>query len=250
VEIRGGDPTFTLVLVDGVPLNDGTSNQGDIASLAALSADEIEHIEIVRGPISSLYGSRALAGVVYLTTRRATGRGLSARARLAVGSAAQRQANGSLGAAGTKRDGQLGVSWEKEAGRVGDDRFESLGARLNAGLPLAGRPLRVRAHLGHWTGRTTPIPRAARCWATARCATRTAATGHSRATGRSLSAPIDGRVWKWPAFAAASSAPVRRWRRRSRLQRSHHARAMAPGLERELRSHARAATVEWCGRRA
>jgi len=55
-QIRGGDPNFTVVLVDGVPLNDSTDSFGGAVNLNSLPADHIERIEIVRGPVSSYYG--------------------------------------------------------------------------------------------------------------------------------------------------------------------------------------------------
>lgn len=67
VFIRGGSSSHTLVLVDGVRLNSTTAGQYDFAEL---QADDIERIEIVRGPQSTLYGSEAMAGVISITTRR------------------------------------------------------------------------------------------------------------------------------------------------------------------------------------
>src|SRR5688572_5952790 len=52
-QIRGGDPNFTLVLLDGVPLNDPTYQVGDVFNLEGLPADAVERVEIVRGPLSS-----------------------------------------------------------------------------------------------------------------------------------------------------------------------------------------------------
>lgn len=66
--IRGGESKFTKVLIDGVAVNDG----GGAFDFATLTTDNIERIEIVRGPASVLYGSDAVAGVVQLFTRRGT----------------------------------------------------------------------------------------------------------------------------------------------------------------------------------
>ncbi|MEO6527782.1 MAG: TonB-dependent receptor [Gemmatimonadaceae bacterium] len=68
--IRGGESKYTKVLVDGVPVNDA----GGAYDLATLSTDNIDRIEVVRGPASVLYGSDAMAGVVQLFTRRGDGR--------------------------------------------------------------------------------------------------------------------------------------------------------------------------------
>ena len=66
---RGGNSNFNLVLIDGVKVNDagGFYNFGD------LSADNIERIEIVRGPHSALYGSDAMGSVIQIFTKRGKG---------------------------------------------------------------------------------------------------------------------------------------------------------------------------------
>ena len=65
VFIRGGESKFAKVLVDGVPVNDA----GGAFDFSTLSTDNLERIEIVRGPASVLYGSEAMAGVIQLFTR-------------------------------------------------------------------------------------------------------------------------------------------------------------------------------------
>ena len=63
---RGGQSNYTKVLIDGVPLND----PGGTLDIGALTLDDVERIEIVRGPTSVVYGSDAVTGVVQLFTRR------------------------------------------------------------------------------------------------------------------------------------------------------------------------------------
>jgi vitamin B12 transporter len=70
VYIRGGDPNFTAVMIDGIPINDPTNARGGSVDLSSLAPEHIERIEIVRGPASSLYGSDAMAGVINIVTRR------------------------------------------------------------------------------------------------------------------------------------------------------------------------------------
>ena len=70
--IRGGDPNFTLIMVDGIPLNDPTNILGGSFDLSSLSLDNVERIEIVRGPLSSLYGSEAMSGVINIISKRGT----------------------------------------------------------------------------------------------------------------------------------------------------------------------------------
>lgn len=66
--IRGGESKFTKVLVDGVPVNEA----GGAFDFSSLTTDNVERIEIVRGPSSVLYGSDAVAGVIQIFTRRGT----------------------------------------------------------------------------------------------------------------------------------------------------------------------------------
>lgn len=67
--VRGGESNYVKVLVDGVPIND----PGGAVDLATLTTDNVDRIEIVRGPASVLYGSDAVAGVVHILTRRGAG---------------------------------------------------------------------------------------------------------------------------------------------------------------------------------
>jgi vitamin B12 transporter len=67
--MRGGESDYTKVLLDGVPLNQA----GGGIDLAHLTTDNIDRIEIVRGPVSVLYGTDAVTGVVQVFTR--TGQG-------------------------------------------------------------------------------------------------------------------------------------------------------------------------------
>lgn len=66
VSLRGMGASGTLVLVDGIRIESGTSGDVDIQQIPV---DQIERIEIVRGPKSSLYGSSALGGVIQIFTR-------------------------------------------------------------------------------------------------------------------------------------------------------------------------------------
>src|SRR6185295_15322133 len=76
--MRGGESDYTKVLLDGVPLN----QPGGSIDLANLTTDNIDRIEIVRGPASVLYGSDAMTGVVQIFTKQGGGGGGAARARL------------------------------------------------------------------------------------------------------------------------------------------------------------------------
>ena len=71
VSIRGGESNFTLVLLDGVPVNDPSNFRGGGFDFANLNSALVERIEVVRGAQSAIYGSDALAGVINIITRRA-----------------------------------------------------------------------------------------------------------------------------------------------------------------------------------
>src|SRR6185503_18767637 len=68
--VQGGESKFTKVLIDGIPVNEA----GGAFDFSTLTTDNIDRIEIVRGPASVLYGSDAVAGVVQLFTRPGSAR--------------------------------------------------------------------------------------------------------------------------------------------------------------------------------
>ncbi|MEM9255124.1 MAG: TonB-dependent receptor [Pseudomonadota bacterium] len=70
VSIRGGEANFTVVLLDGVPVNDPTNTRGGSFDFGNLNTALVERIEVVRGAQSAIYGSDALAGVINIVTRR------------------------------------------------------------------------------------------------------------------------------------------------------------------------------------
>jgi vitamin B12 transporter len=70
IRIRGSESDHVLVLVDGVRVNSVTTGA---TAIDQILLDEIERIEIVRGNVSSVYGSEAIGGVVQIFTRRGQG---------------------------------------------------------------------------------------------------------------------------------------------------------------------------------
>ena len=94
--LRGTNSSHTLLLIDGVRV--GTVSAG-IPAFDQLSLDQIERIEVVRGPRSSLYGADAIGGVIQIFTRhgRQDGR-LTPSLRLGVGS--RGYADGQFGLSG------------------------------------------------------------------------------------------------------------------------------------------------------
>lgn len=94
--IRGASTSSTVVLVDGVRIGSATLGQ---AEFEALSLAQIDHIEVRRGPASSLYGADAVGGVVQIFTRRGDG-APRVGAGIAIGGYGSRQ--GDIGVSGSQ----------------------------------------------------------------------------------------------------------------------------------------------------
>lgn len=70
--IRGGDVRHTLVMIDGIRVNDPSST-GREFDFSTLVLANVERIEVLRGPQSALYGSDAMGGVINIITKRGEG---------------------------------------------------------------------------------------------------------------------------------------------------------------------------------
>ena len=72
IRIRGASPDKTLVLIDGVPVDDPSDPNGAFDA-SSLQSGDLERVEILSGPQGSLWGSEAIGGVVAFTTRELDG---------------------------------------------------------------------------------------------------------------------------------------------------------------------------------
>ncbi len=122
--MRGFNSNQTLVLIDGVPINNVESGG---ASLQHVLLDQVDHIEIVRGNVSALYGSQAVGGVIQIFTRSGSGpTGLTIDAK--AGGERNRDlaasASGSWGETGSRTRASLNVSTD------GADGFSSINAAI------------------------------------------------------------------------------------------------------------------------
>ncbi len=70
VFLRGAESNFTVVLIDGVRVNDPSNPRGGGYDFSTLDSDDIERIEVARGALSAVHGSDAMAGVINIITRR------------------------------------------------------------------------------------------------------------------------------------------------------------------------------------
>ena len=138
--VRAGEPNFTLVLLDGVPLNDPTYQVGDAFNLEGLPTAGVERIEIVRGPLSSFYGSTGLAGVVQVFTHDGGKR--TAEAELSAGDASYLRGTGTVSGPGWSAT----ALWEEEAERIAEERFEHAGGVAS----LSKGRLRLKARGAGW----------------------------------------------------------------------------------------------------
>lgn len=144
---RGGESDYTLVVIDGVQAN----AFGGLYDFAHLSTENIERIEVVRGPQSALFGSNAIGSVVRIITRR--GGPLSGSASIEAGSFDTRRsaaaASGSRGnwewggsAERLTSDGRNGTATSAGETIVNDD-YARRSATISAGWhDAAGRTVR------------------------------------------------------------------------------------------------------------
>lgn len=117
--LRGTNPDHVLVLIDGVRV--GSASTG-YAAFEQLPIEQIERIEIVRGPRSSLYGSEALGGVIQIFTRRGAD-GLHSFASAGGGSRGTYDASAGV-------SGSTGPAWFSLSGSAfGTDGFNACAGR-------------------------------------------------------------------------------------------------------------------------
>jgi vitamin B12 transporter len=137
--VRGAEANHLLVTIDGVEAND--PSQGDEFSWGTLTASDIERIEIIRGPQSSLRGSDAVAGVVNIITRSAEKS--SVGLFLESGSWATHHSGFNIGHKQGDFDIRFGLSHIESAGdniaRTGDenDGYRNTTYNIRSGLKLS-----------------------------------------------------------------------------------------------------------------
>lgn len=144
ISLRGTSSGHVLVLIDGIKA--GSATLGTTA-FEHLAVDQIERIEVVRGPRSSLYGSEAIGGVVHIFTRKGE-QGFNPRFSVGAGSDAAREVT--LGASGGSEKGWYNLSISdyrtdgfsaKQEGSYGynpdDDGYDNRSYALSGGYQLS-----------------------------------------------------------------------------------------------------------------
>lgn len=140
VSIRGTGNRHVLVLVDGQKV--GSATLGETA-FEHLPIDQIERVEVLRGPRSSLYGSEAIGGVIQILTRKGTQNGVKPFGAFTYGSHETYQGNvglnikqdntwATLNLAGTKTQG-FNATNINEANDLDKDGYENKSASLRMG---------------------------------------------------------------------------------------------------------------------
>jgi vitamin B12 transporter len=158
--LRGGESRYTKVLIDGVPVN----GPGGFFDFSHLTTDNVDRIEIVRGPASVLYGADAVSGIIQIFTRKGSGRpraSIAARggtyhsldlAADAAGSttlggfsfgAAQHSTDGILPFNNEYRNGTLSTALTLAEGASGDARISAryTAAEFHYPTDFAGQPV-------------------------------------------------------------------------------------------------------------
>ena len=115
--IRGAESHHTVVLVDGVKLNDPSLTQG-YYNFGNLLVGDTARIEVLRGAQSTLWGSQAVGGVVNIVTAEPTG-ALQGRLSAEAGSRGTRYVRGGIGGAGER------LTWRLSANRYDTDGFSA-----------------------------------------------------------------------------------------------------------------------------
>ena len=158
ISLRGTNANAVLVLVDGQKIGSATTGQ---TAFQFLPIDQIERIEVVRGPRSSLYGSEAIGGVIKIFTRKDSENGVKPFASLTYGSHETYDANAGINIKTDKSWTTLSVAGAHTKGidatdmRTEPDRdgYKNYSVLINTGYQFTER-LAVDANLLHVDGTT------------------------------------------------------------------------------------------------
>ncbi len=136
VSIRGGEPNFTLVLLDGVRLNDPTNSRGGGFDFFMIDPALVERIEVTKDSVSAVHGSDALAGAINIRLRSPTPGARSLTIRGQAGSEGDTGFGAGL-EAGWKGGGVLAAgSWYDSGGLTRGSSLERRQAVSRASAPV------------------------------------------------------------------------------------------------------------------
>lgn len=126
VYLRGAANAYTVILINGVPVNDPTG-VGGAYDLRMLPAESVERVEIVKGAQSTLYGTDAIAGVINIITRKGSGKAANLYGGVSYGRYNTLKANAGL--SGSFNESSYNISFiHDETGGIAEAR-DTLGTQ-------------------------------------------------------------------------------------------------------------------------
>ncbi len=148
--VRGGESSYNKVLIDGVPVND----PGGFYDFGVTPMNNVERVELVRGPESSIYGTDAMTSVVQLWTT--TGTTLKPIFQFGADGGTFSTANGYASVAGSDKiyDYNFFLNQFDTQGQGVNDAYTNALQGGNVGIRISPRvALRLRLrHSNNWTG--------------------------------------------------------------------------------------------------
>ncbi len=152
LRIRGSKKESVLFLLDGRPLNAGYFGSSD---LSLLPVDQIEKIQVVKGPASVVYGANAMGGIVNIITKGGVGVPLNASVKSLFGDLNTREISGSIGGSFGDYSGWLTVEESnRDAYQLSNDfepsYLEDGGTRNNSDQHRVGGHFKIGKH---WNNR-------------------------------------------------------------------------------------------------
>jgi vitamin B12 transporter len=142
LSIRGGEPNFTMVLIDGVRLNNPTNSRGGAFDFFAIDPALVERIEVARGAVSAVHGADALSGVVNIRLRAPVPGETGGTARASLGS----EGDAGLGLA-------LNHGWRDGGLLVSAGWYDSGGLDLGSDLERRQALARIDQRIGGFEAR-------------------------------------------------------------------------------------------------
>ncbi len=165
VYLRGAKNEYTIILLDGVPVNDPSGISGGAFDLRLLSLDQVQRIEILKGSQSTLYGTDAIAGVINIITKKGGGKPVGGFGTLSYGSYNSWKATAGLNGStktmdynvGFTRYNTDGISEAKDvsgAGNFDKDGFSQNSFQANLGFnPTAALSIKPFVRYSDFNGK-------------------------------------------------------------------------------------------------
>ena len=151
IRLRGAEGKHTRVIIDGVEANTSKDGEFDFSNLAI---EDIERIEVIRGPMSGVYGSGAIGGVINIVTRGAKGP-LSLTMRTEIGTLGTKDIAARLGGGNENGYAVISGQWRETSGfNIAPQGSETDGSKLSSFALKAGAKLAPNAMLDVTVRRT------------------------------------------------------------------------------------------------